>query len=275
MSSNQVKIISPLRYPGGKVSAIKKHIIPLLPNFTGNYYEPFIGGGSVALAIAQLYPNKKIYINDIDPHLINFWKVLKGSSSRMITVLEKIIKDHKQRTRDKGRKLFKFHQNRLYQKKTSALDRAVSYYILNKISFSGLYNSFSYYNYERKLTLTNVKKLRFISSLMKNFVISNRDFFSLRISCGRNNFIYLDPPYMIKSTLYGPSGKHHKHFNHQRFAKMIKSCKAKWLISYNNNAELRKLYKDFTIIKRSYTYCLSVRSGESHEKKQELFIKNY
>ena len=48
------KIKSPLRYPGGKQKALGQ-IIPHLPENIGEYREPFIGGGSVFLAMKQLF----------------------------------------------------------------------------------------------------------------------------------------------------------------------------------------------------------------------------
>jgi len=53
----QTKVKSPLRYPGGKSRALK-HILPIIPKFD-EFREPFLGGGSVFLALKQKYPNKK------------------------------------------------------------------------------------------------------------------------------------------------------------------------------------------------------------------------
>lgn len=44
---------SPLRYPGGRSRAVK-HIIPLIPKRTKRIASPFLGGGSVELACADL-----------------------------------------------------------------------------------------------------------------------------------------------------------------------------------------------------------------------------
>ena len=56
---------TPLRYPGGKSRACKK-MEPFFPDLRDYdvYYEPFLGGGSVALHITKKYPNLKIVVND-------------------------------------------------------------------------------------------------------------------------------------------------------------------------------------------------------------------
>ena len=54
---------TPLRYPGGKSRACKK-MEPFIPDlrFYDVYYEPFLGGGSVALHITKKYPKLKIVV---------------------------------------------------------------------------------------------------------------------------------------------------------------------------------------------------------------------
>lgn len=46
------EIKTPLRYPGGKSKALNQ-ILPRIPLDITEYREPFIGGGSVFLAVKQ------------------------------------------------------------------------------------------------------------------------------------------------------------------------------------------------------------------------------
>ena len=66
---------TPLRYPGGKSRAIKK-MAPYLPDMKEykEYREPFLGGGSFAIWMTQTYPHLDIWVNDMYPPLVNFWK---------------------------------------------------------------------------------------------------------------------------------------------------------------------------------------------------------
>ena len=63
---------TPLRYPV-EVSCLQK-MDPFFPDLRDYdvYYEPFLGGGSVALHITK-YPNLKIVVNDLYEPLYNFW----------------------------------------------------------------------------------------------------------------------------------------------------------------------------------------------------------
>ena len=64
---------TPLRYPGGKSKATKKlfeHFPPLMQ--FEEYREPFLGGGSVAIAVTKAHPDMRIWVNDLYWPLYNF-----------------------------------------------------------------------------------------------------------------------------------------------------------------------------------------------------------
>ena len=75
---------TPLRYPGGKSRAVKK-MAQFFPNFFKfkSYREPFIGGGSVALYVTQMYPDLDIWVNDLYEPLVNFWKQLRDNGKEL------------------------------------------------------------------------------------------------------------------------------------------------------------------------------------------------
>ena len=97
---------TPLRYPGGKSRACKK-MDPFFPDLRDYdaYYEPFLGGGSVALHITKKYPKLKIVVNDLYEPLFNFWCQLQDYGSK----LEEKILDYKLKYNDpeSARELFK------------------------------------------------------------------------------------------------------------------------------------------------------------------------
>ena len=81
-------ISSPLRYPGGKYRALKK-ILPFIPLDFQEYREPFLGGGSMFIALKQIVPEAKYKIGDLNPELYYFWSVLKKNSSEFIEAVKK------------------------------------------------------------------------------------------------------------------------------------------------------------------------------------------
>ena len=71
---------TPLRYPGGKSKAVTK-LSKYFPDMSDikEYREPFLGGGSVAIAITKQYPSIDIWVNDLYEPLYNFWVELRDN----------------------------------------------------------------------------------------------------------------------------------------------------------------------------------------------------
>ncbi len=64
---------SPLRYPGGK-SKVVKDLLPYFPLDIDEFREPFIDGGSVFIALKNIFNNhiKHYWINDLNVDLYLF-----------------------------------------------------------------------------------------------------------------------------------------------------------------------------------------------------------
>ena len=73
---------SPLFYVGDKYKLIEQ-LLALFPKEINNFYEPFVGGGTVFLNIEA----KKYYLNDIDRNIISIHKFLL-KNSHMVLVSE-------------------------------------------------------------------------------------------------------------------------------------------------------------------------------------------
>jgi DNA adenine methylase len=57
------------------LSDLTPHLHRLLNGATA-YHEPFVGGGSVLLWVAQHYPRLPLYANDFDPGVAGFWNCI-------------------------------------------------------------------------------------------------------------------------------------------------------------------------------------------------------
>ena len=134
---------TPLRYPGGKSRAITKmeQYFPDLRNYV-EFREPFLGGGSVAIHISKTYPHLKIWVNDLYEPLVNFWQQLQMFGVEMKDELAALKSAHSDP--EQARKLFNDSKEVINDRTRSNLDRAVSFYIVNKCSFRGLNESSSF-----------------------------------------------------------------------------------------------------------------------------------
>lgn len=263
-------IKTPLRYPGGKSKALKS-IAPLIPDFD-EFREPFIGGGSVFIHTKQKNPDKQFWINDIYPELFKFWEM----AQKDITGLILQIRQWKTQFAE-GKKLYRFlleHIEKFPDKK-----KAAAFFVLNRITFSGTSQSggFSQMAFQKRFTESSIERVENVSPLLEGVKISNLDYQKMVEATGTNVFIFLDPPYYsaTKSALYGKNGNLHKGFDHVRFSEVMKNCKHKWLITYDDSPYIRELFAFANIQKWHLTYGMRNVTKNSKQKAQEVFISNY
>ena len=270
---------TPLRYPGGKSRACTKldQFLPDLREYD-EYREPFLGGGSVALHITKKYPHLKVWVNDLYEPLVNFWQVLQKDG---VTMRNKLL-ELKTRCPDpaSARVLFQESKQYLDNNNTDSLWRAVSFYIVNKCSFSGLTesSSFSKQASDNNFSFRGIEKLPEYSKLIAKWHITNLTYEELfDESSERHAFVYLDPPYDIKDNLYGKKGAMHKRFDHDTFATDCDLCSMDCLISYNANQLVKDRFKSWQAGEFDLTYTLRSVGEYMREQRErkELVLFNY
>lgn len=269
---------TPLRYPGGKSRAVQKisQYFPNLKEEYGEFREPFLGGGSVAIYITKMFPLLDIWVNDLYEPLVNFWQQLQMFGYDLKSELVDLKKANN--TPDLARKLFLQSKERINDQTVSNFDRAVAFYIVNKCSFSGLTesSSFSEQASEKNFSLQGIEKLPGYSEIIKNWRITNYSYDYL-MDGDTGAFMYLDPPYDIKDNLYGNRGSMHKGFDHDRFAADCDSHNMDMMVSYNSSQLIKDRFKNWKAIEYSHTYTMRSVGDymkDQHERK-ELVLINY
>lgn len=78
-----------------------------------------------------------------------------------------------------------------------------------------------------------------------------------------HTFLYLDPPYLNVSALYGQKGSTHKHFDHYLLCHMLRQ-RGNRILSYNDCPEIRELYEGYTMIQpnRKYSFLKNKDANE-------------
>lgn len=264
------KIKSPLRYPGGKSRAVKQ-MLPIIPPFA-EYREAMVGGGSVFFALKQKFPDKKFWINDFNNDLYLFWNYCKVDLKLLVSE----VKTKKNKYGD-GHKLFFELKNPVT--KFTKLQRAVRFFVLNRITFSGTIDcgGNSKEAFEKRFTNSSIERLAVMEPILKDVLITNYDYEKVIHKSGKNVFIFLDPPYKSASNskLYGNKGSLHTSFDHERFVRNMKKCKHNWLITYDDSPEVRKSFSFANIYKWELQYGMNNYKQKHVDKGQELFISNY
>ena len=271
---------SPLRYPGGKSRALKK-ILPFIPSTTADFREPLVGGGSVFFAIRDIFQShiKTYWINDLNYDLYCFWKQVRDNVTDLVDELTKI-----HTTTTNGRALFEeltkekdlLNQD---QNMLSEFERAVRFFVLNRITFSGTVDSGGYSQeaYKKRFTCSSIERVEMISPYLSGVKITNADYSEALFDDGDDVFIFLDPPYWkaTASKLYGTRGTLHTSFDHVQFAENMKKCRHKWLITYDDSPMIRELFDFADVSEWTLQYGMNNILKETAAKGNELFIKNY
>ncbi len=265
---------SPLRYPGGKSKALNT-IAKYFPDNFSEFREPFVGGGSVFIYLKQKFPDRKFWINDLNTELFYFWKIAQSNLSQLV----KEVRFIKHKYTD-GKLLFQELTSIEDTQTLTELDRAVRFFILNRITFSGTVESggFSQEAFHKRFTYSSIERLEKLENILTDDIkITNLDYSQLLTTEQENVFLFLDPPYFIatKSKLYGRDGNLHIHFNHENFAKIVQACHHNWLITYDNSPQNRDNFKSMNICEWELQYGMNNYKQSGAAKGKELIITNY
>jgi len=271
-----MKFYSPLRYPGGK-NKLAKFIALICEknNIDGHYVEPYAGGASVALHLLLNGNVKEITINDLDRSIYAFWHSILNDTDkfcRKIKTTSITIEN-----RDKFKKIQK-------RKETATLfELGFSTFFLNRTNYSGIIDGGVIGGREQKGNYKIdcrfnkeelIERIKFIAKNKKNIHLYNLDALQLidKIQTGKgskNTIFYFDPPYYLK----GPSlyMSHYKHEDHKRVSEKIQKIKnAKWIVSYDNTPEIKKLYSGSKMKKLTFFHT----AYEIREGKEVLFFSD-
>lgn len=81
----QPRLLPLLKYPGGKEKELN-YILPNLPTDAEDYYEPFVGGGSVYFALNAEHS----FLNDKSEELIALYEMIQSQNSDFLSKLSQI-----------------------------------------------------------------------------------------------------------------------------------------------------------------------------------------
>lgn len=263
---------SPLRYPGGKSRGVA-FLQQFVPPFQ-EFREVFFGGGSLSFFYLQKEKEKLFQASDLNYELYCFWSQLQKQTDAVINGVQELFNQYKP-NKGNGKQLFQL----LVERRTadlSELQRAVDFYVLNRITFSGVVDSggFSQASFEGRFTQSSIDRLRATASIIRPIQFYCDDYSYLLQKPGEDVFIFLDPPYhaATKSKLYGKNGILHTEFDHYKLMEALRQCPHQWLITYDNSEFIRRLYSDFSQLDWRLQYGMT---NTVSAPSNELLIANY
>ena len=269
MLLNAAPIRTPLRYPGGKQKALAQ-IFAQFPAHFSSYIEPFVGGGSVFIAVRQAFPDAPVWINDLNPEVYNFWITARDQLPELVAALRR-IKD----TSTDGKKLYLEWRDLTGG---TVFERAVRFFVMNRITFSGTTDSGGYSSsaFQSRFTHSSLDRLEMLVGVMRDVRVTNLDYSEVIKPSDSSAFVFLDPPYWsaTKSKLYGANGDLHAGFDHAAFAAALKTCPHQWLVTYDDSPLIREHFGFARVSAWELQYGMNNYRQATAAKGAELFIRN-
>jgi DNA adenine methylase len=257
-SAHQARAIIP--WIGGK-SGLADRIIALIPPHHC-YVEVFAGAGSILFR----KPESRVEIlNDINLELVTLYRVIKNHLDEFIRYLRWLLTAREEFLRFKATD----------PATLTDVQRAVRLYYLMYTAFTPSPRSATFRcqaSSRPKLNLLRIEETLSESHLrLSRVFIENLPYqVALERFDGPDTFFYLDPPYYGCEKDYGPGLFDRSDF--ARLAAVLRGVKAKFMLSLNDRAETRALFRGFTI--RAVTTHYRVASAR-HKPARELLITNY
>ena len=195
-----------VKWVGGKTQLLGEIEKSLPGNFVSIndavYVEPFVGGGAVLFWILQKYPNiSQAVINDINPDLINVYKVIKDTPDALISLLRQYQDSYIGLDDEDRKELYLANRKTFNQKAVSKEEMAALFIFLNRTCFNGLYrvNSKGEFNvpYGKYANprICDEANLLAVSRLLQKVKILCGDFSDTLQYASAKSLFYFDPPY--------------------------------------------------------------------------------
>jgi DNA adenine methylase len=185
------RVKPPLKWAGGK-----RWLVPHLRKIWKDHrnrrlVEPFCGGLAAALGVCP----ERAFLNDVNPHPINFYKWLK----RGLTITLQMRNDETlyYRYRERFNKL-------IAAKEQNSSEAAALFYYLNRTGYNGLcrFNSEGFFNvpFGRYKQINYQTDFAAYRRAFAAWSFTSTDFENVALS--REDFVYADPPYDVQFTKY-------------------------------------------------------------------------
>ena len=239
-------------------------IIERVPNHK-TYAEVF---GGAAWVLFKKEPGAKETLNDLDRHLMNFYRVTKYHSEVLTEEIGAL---------QPGRDLFYQLREELERPVMTDIQRAAAYYYIQRQAFAGRPGRPTLATHSNRpigcRAAVARKMLPLAAERLKAVMLENLPWDAfLKLYDSQDTFFFVDPPYM------GHNEYRHnlKKADFQALAAALKSLKGRYLMTHTDNPEIRELFagQNCETVEIRYTANRST-SGHKNMIGKEVLISNY
>lgn len=252
-----------IKWSGSKRSQ-SDELLSMFPDEIETYYEPFVGGGSMLMALLKSNKVVKNYIcSDINNGLIDLWDYIKQYPKELSEHYANLWNElNKDDDRARKRKFFEMIREK-YNHEHNPLD----FMFIMRTTTNGMprYNSNGDFNNSFHITRNGIipNKLNKIIFEWSKILNDNNVQFICQdyknINPNENDFVYLDPPYAnTKGMYYGA-------INNNELFEFLKKLPCKWMMSFDGiNGDVDNTYSVPSDVYKEHKY---IKSGNSSFKR--------
>lgn len=272
-----MKVITPLRYPGGK--ACLASAISAIMDANGLtrpiMAEPYAGAAGASLELLFSERVKSILINDLDYRIFSFWWAALNETDLFLERIGKVPLS----IREWKRQRIIYRNPRKYKR----FDVGFATFYLNRTNRSGIlinggpiggFKQLGKWGLDARFARPTLSdRIDRIAAYRDRIEISNLDALAfvqkVVMKYGDQElFLYLDPPYYEKGRKLYLS--YYEHADHVAVGKALQSCgHSNWVVTYDDVPAIRRIYKRCRVLPFRLRY-----TAQNRRHGAELFISS-
>lgn len=278
-----------LKWVGGKTQIIDE-VFDLFPRKMVNYYEPFVGGGSVLIellrrkSMGEIIINGKILASDANPRLIWFYKNIQNSPRKVWEFLARLIHDFQ--NNHKPETMYYLQRKRYNEIDITCPEAAALFLFLNKTCFRGLYRegprgfNVAFGNY-KNVGFPLETDLLEVSALVTKVEFWCCSFEDTLTDTKDGDFVYLDPPYAPENdtSFVGYTKQGFGKDKHEKLFELIKSLTHRGVRILMSNADVEIVTSAFNnrdiFTIKTISCRRAINSKNPGSRTNEVLIRNF
>ncbi len=223
----------------------------------GDYAEVYAGGAAVALSLLYGDYARRIHINDLDGSVYAFWLAARDHTTALCRRIDRARLDMKEWERQRAIQ---------FKEDPDPIDLAFSTFYLNRTNRSGIIRGGAIggikqtgdwkidARFNKSDLIQRIERIGRWGSRIQLSQLDGAEFLTTVVpQLPVKSLTYLDPPYYVKGKelLYA---SYYDEEDHEALAKRVHRLSRRWVVSYDDAKEIRKLYRDHRCVRYGIGY---------------------